>query len=425
MNKFNEVLARDTKNVPKQVCGFSQTVAFSHYNHLSAQLPLDPANNKVVGGDIKEQTIQVFQNIKNIVEGINHEMDDIVRITIFTKNLDDAIVAKKVYKNFFTDYLPTLTTLIVKNIPMRALVQAEAVLTCGEGTIPKAPQAGDLIKLVSDTKDAPKCKCSSHSVAFSHYNNLTTQYPIDPKTNALVDGGIQAQVRQTLQNIKSILTSIDVPFDDIVKVNIYVKDLKYKKDIKEIYTTFFPDSAIARTIGYFPALSIVQVVDINCEGALVQMDATVSFGDGTPPQEIEDRHGIVIKFKNTNSAPRCAISSQSVAFSHYNHISAQLPIDAATKKIVSEDFEKQVKKCLTNIKNIIKSTKHSIEDVVKLNIFVKDIKKIDLVTKVLKTFFTKKLPAGRIVEVAKIDSKALVQIDAIVANAEGTPPEIK
>lgn len=41
-NKVNSLLARNTENAPKSIGSYSQTVAFSHYNHISAQLPLDP-----------------------------------------------------------------------------------------------------------------------------------------------------------------------------------------------------------------------------------------------------------------------------------------------------------------------------------------------------------------------------------------------
>lgn len=424
MSKLNAVLARNIESAPKGICGFSQTVAFSHYNHLSAQLPIDVKTGKLVAGGIKEQAIQAFKNIESVVKGINHVMSDIARITIFTKSLKDAEATKEVYKTFFASYVPTLTTVVVKNIPMEALVQVEAIVTNGEGTIPNAPQAGDLIKIVNNTKNAPECNSCSQSVSFSHYNHLSAQLPIDVKTGKLVVGGIKEQLKQALQNVKNVLLGMDIPFDDIVKVTIYVKDLKGKEEIKEVYKTFLPDSAIARTVGYYPALSIVEVCDIDL-GALVQVEVTVSHGDGTPPQAVEDRHGIVIKANNTNKAPRACISSQTVAFSHYNNITMQLPIDATTKELVSGDIEKQTIKCLDNIKNILTSINHEMNDVVKLNIFVKDIKSIDVISKVISTFFSKTIPAGRIVEVCSIDKNALVQIDAVVANAEGTPPEVK
>src|SRR5699024_4986717 len=117
------------------------------------------------------------------------------------------------------------------------------------GTIPNAPQAGNLIKLTNHTSNAPSNVLSSQTVAFSHYNNISAQLPIDPVTGRVVTGGIKAETAQSLKNIKAILNSIDVPMDDVVKVNIFVKNLADVEAVNEVYSTFFPDSSIARTVG--------------------------------------------------------------------------------------------------------------------------------------------------------------------------------
>ena len=57
MSGYNTVLARNTENAPKSSLS-TQSVAFSHYNHLSAQLPLDPKTGKMVAGGVKEQAEQ-------------------------------------------------------------------------------------------------------------------------------------------------------------------------------------------------------------------------------------------------------------------------------------------------------------------------------------------------------------------------------
>ncbi len=420
MSNFNVVLARNTDKAAKGICDFSQTVAFSHYNYLSAQLPLDQVTNELVAGGIKEQAIQSFKNLEEVIKSINHVNDDVIRITMFTKSLTDMAIVAKVYKTIFTSHLPTITQVIVKDIPLNALVQIEAVITCGEGTIPNAPQAGDIVQVITNTDKAPKWDLCSQSIAFSHYNNITTQLPLDPKTNKVVGTTVKEQLKQALTNVKNILLNIDVPFDDIVKVNIYTKDLKNTVAIKEMYKTFFPDSAIARAVDYFPALSIIEVTDLP-QDALVQVETVISHGDGTPPQLIEDRHGLVIEANNTTKVYRCGHLSHSVAFSHYNHISSQFPVDA-DNKLVSGGIKEQTAQCLENMKAILEDVEHDLADVVKLNIFVKNIVDVDAVSEVLKTFFPKLIPAGRIVEVANIDHDALVQIDAVVGNAEGTPP---
>ncbi|MCP1225667.1 RidA family protein [Sebaldella sp. S0638] len=420
MSNYNAVLARNTEKAPQSSL-HSQTVAFSHYNNFSAQLPIDPKTGELVAGGIKDQAEQCFKNIKAIIDSIGHVMDDIVRITIFVKNIKDVDAVNEVYKTYYSSYLPTQTIVAVDALPMNALVQVEALVTNGEGTIPNAPQAGDLIKLTNNTENAPTSSLSTQTVAFSHYNNISAQLPIDPKTGRLVIGGVTEQARQCLKNIKAILESIDVPFDDIVKITVFLKDFSDFEAVNEVYSTFFPDSAIARAVAYVPARTTVAAADLPM-GALVQIEAVVSHGDGTPPQAIEDRHGIIVEANNTENAPKCPISTQTVAFSHYNNISAQLPLDPKTSKIVDGGVKEQTEQCLKNIKAIVESIDHVLEDTVKINIFLKNIGDIEAVNEAYKKFFPNGTPARRIVGVSVLPMNALVQIDAIIGNAEGTPP---
>ncbi len=412
-------LSRNTENAPTSAVS-TQTVAFSHYNNISAQLPVDPKTGKVVAGDVKAQAKQCLANIKAIVESIGHVMNDVVKINIFLKNISDIDAVNAVYATFFQNYLPTRTTVAVAALPMDdALVQIDALISNGEGTTPQKPC--DLVKVAKNTENAPKSPVSTHTVAFSHYNNISAQLPVDPKSGELVAGGVKEQAGQCLKNIKAILESIDVPFDDIVKVNIFLKNLSDIDAVNEVYTTFFPDSAIARTVAYVPARSTVAASALPMD-ALVQIDAVVSHGDGTPPQAVEDRHGIVIKANNTENAPKCALSTQTVAFSHYNHISAQLPLDPKSGELVAGGAKEQAEQCLKNIKAIVESIDHVMDDVVKINLQLKNIADIDAVNEVYKTFFNSDLPARTTVGVSAIPMDALVQIDAVVSNAEGTPP---
>ncbi|NDO80552.1 reactive intermediate/imine deaminase [Citrobacter sp. NCU1] len=422
MSSYNAVLARNTDNAPKDLGPYSQTVAFSHYNNFSAQLPVDPKTGKLVSGGIKEQAEQCFKNIKAIVESINHVMSDVVKITVFVKNIKDIDAVDEMYKSFFPAYVPARTIAAVSALPMEALVQVEALISNGEGTIPNEPQTANLIKLTNNTPNAPMNLLSTQTVAFSHYNNLSAQLPVDPISGRLVTGGVKEQTVQCLKNIKEILQSIDVSFDDVVKVNIFIKNISDISSVNKVYTAFFPDSSIARAAAYLPARTIIAVSALPMD-ALVQIEAVVSHGDGTPPQAVEDRHGLIIEANNTVNAPISSLHTQTVAFSHYNHLSAQLPLDPKTGALVSGGIKEQTQQCLKNIKAIIESIDHALDDVVKVNIFLKDISDIDSVDAVYTTFFPGGIPARRIVGVPALPNAALIQIDAVVANEEGTPPK--
>ncbi|MPY23560.1 reactive intermediate/imine deaminase [Shewanella psychropiezotolerans] len=404
-------ISRNTGDAPESSVS-TQTVAFSHYNNISAQLPLAPKTGKIVAGGVKEQTKQCLENIKAIVESTDHVMDDVVKITIFLKNISDINAVDEVYTTFFQSYVPTRTTVAVAALPMDdALVQIEAIISNGEGTAPQDPC--DLIKVARNTKNAPESSVSTQTVAFSHYNNISGQLPIDPKTGEMVAGGVKEQTEQCLNNIKAILESIDHVMDDVVKTTIFLKNISDIEVINEVCAKFFP--------GYVPARTAVNVSALPMD-ALVQIDTVVSHGDGTPPQLPEDTRLLVIEASNTENAPKVPYS-HTVAFSHYNHISGQLPLDPKTSEMVAGGVKEQAGQCLKNIKAIVESVDHVMDDVVKINIQLKSIADIDAVNEVYTTFFKSDLPARTTVGVSAIPMDALVQIDAVVSNCEGTPPQ--
>ncbi|WP_429077005.1 RidA family protein [Aeromonas veronii] len=412
--------ARNTPHAPQDLSPCTQTVAFSHYNNISAQLPVDPATGKMVSGDVTAQARQCLSNLKAIIESIGHVMDDMVKATIFLKEMADLEAVNAVYREFFPGYLPTRTTLAVAALPLGALVQIDAIISNGEGTFPQAPCP--LIKLARNSDKAPHNPLSTHTVAFSHYNNIGAQLPVEAASGQLVAGGIKEQAGQCLRNIKHVLESIDVPFDDIVKVTVYLTDLADLEAVNEVYTTFFPDSAIARAVAYLPARSVVSAAALPM-GARVQMDAVISHGDGTPPQLVEDRHNLVIRARNTDKAPRSPLHCQTVAFSHYNHLSAQLPIDLATGKILAGCIKEQTAQCLSHIKAIVESIGHVMDDIVKVNIQLGNIADLDAVNAIYTKYFPGYLPARTVIGVSELPAGALVQIDAVISNAESTAPQ--
>ncbi len=403
--------SRNTEHAPASSGLYTQSVAFSHYNNISAQLPVDPKTGKIVAGDVKEQTKQCLTNIKAIVESIDHVMDDVVKITIYLKDISDIDAVNEVYKTFFQSYLPTRTVAAVAALPLAdALIQIDALISNGEGTAPQDPC--DLIKVARNTERAPK-GLYTQTVAFSHYNNIAAQLPVDPKTGSIVAGGVKEQTVQCLNNIKAILESIGHVMDDAVKTTVFLKNLQDIEAVNEVFARFFP--------GYVPARTIVNASALPMD-ALVQIDTVVSHGDGTPPQLPEDTRLLVIEAGNTEDAPEVPYS-HTVAFSHYNHISGQLPVNPKTGELASGGIKEQTAQCLENIKAIVESVDHVMDDAVKMNIQLKNMADIDALNEVYAAFFKGDLPARTVVGVTDIPMNALVQIDAVVSNAEGTPPK--
>lgn len=413
------VARRDAEDAPKSPL-YSQTCAFSHYNNLSAQLPID-AEGEIVSDNVQDQAAQALFNIEAIVESIGHSLTDVIRLSVFLTDIADEEAVDIVIKDFFPTYVPTKTVVGVKALPNpEAKIMIEALIDNGEGTIPNAPQTDGLIKLPNNAANAPVSCTSTQTVAFSHYNNITTQLGLDPQTGRLVVGGVVEETRQALKNVKEIMRSIDIPFDDIVKVTLFVSDINDIPAVNEVYKTFFPDSGIARAVGYVPARTVVPAT--LPYGAKVGVEAVCSWGDGTPPQAIEARHGLIIEASNAAAVPTCPLATQSVAFSHYNNISGQYGVDAEGN-LVEGGAKAEAAQALANIKAIIESVGHVIEDTVKVNIFLADIEDLAAVNEAYLEVFPEGTPARKALAVGTLPKQeAKVLIDAIVANAEGTPP---
>jgi reactive intermediate/imine deaminase len=406
----NAVLARDTNWAPKNAAS-SQTVAFSHYNNLSAQLPINPKTGNMVAGGAKAQAEQCMKNLAAVLDSIGHVMDDTVRLTVMVKNIKDIDAVDEVLGACFANlYKPVRTSYAVADLAMGASVQIEALVSNGEGSMPFAPQPSDVARglraVDRNTNNAPMNALSTQTVAFSHYNNLSAQIGLDA-SGKMIAGGVKEQAEQCFKNIKTILEDIDHVMDHIVRITIFAKSLADIETAKEVYKTFFP--------GYVPALTTVCVAGLP-QDALVQVEAVVSHGDGTPPQPIADTVKLVIEANNTDKAPKSPLSTQTAAFSHYNHISAQLPVDT------NVGVKEQAAQCLQQIKDIVESIDHVMADAVKINIALKNIADLPAVDEAYATFFPGGVPARRVIGVSDLPAGALIQIDAVFGNVEGTPP---
>ena len=99
-----------TEKAPKPVGPYSQAVISGDFVFISGQIPLDPKSSNVVEGGIEAQTVQVLENLKNILESIGLTLDDVVKISVFLSNLNDFQAFNRVYSKYFDKNLPARTT---------------------------------------------------------------------------------------------------------------------------------------------------------------------------------------------------------------------------------------------------------------------------------------------------------------------------
>ena len=116
-----------TENAPKPIGPYSQAVKCGRFIFGSGQIAIDPAAGKIIGENIAEQTERVMKNIKNILESAGYSLEDVVKTTVFLKNIEDYSEFNKVYSKFFSKKFPARTTVGVANLPKNVLIEIDFI----------------------------------------------------------------------------------------------------------------------------------------------------------------------------------------------------------------------------------------------------------------------------------------------------------
>lgn len=95
---------------------------------ISGQLPINPATGELIK-EIKAATGQVLSNIRDLLKKTDLDLSDIVKTTIFLKNIKDFPAVNEVYSEFFPENPPARSTIEVSVLPKDALIEIEAIAT--------------------------------------------------------------------------------------------------------------------------------------------------------------------------------------------------------------------------------------------------------------------------------------------------------
>ena len=116
-----------TGKSPEAIGAYSQGVEKNGILYTSGQIPIDPLTKQLVSGNFSKQVQVVLENIKSIVEEGGFTIDEIVKTTVYLKNLDNFKIVNQVYGNFFKENFPARSAVEVSELPLNAEVEIEAV----------------------------------------------------------------------------------------------------------------------------------------------------------------------------------------------------------------------------------------------------------------------------------------------------------
>jgi len=115
-----------TVKAPKAIGPYSQAIQAGNLLFLSGQIPLDPGSGELVKGDIGEQTRRVLENLKGVLESQHLGMEDVVKVTIFLKDMGNFNQVNEVYAKYFPSSPPARSTVEVARLPRDAGIEIEA-----------------------------------------------------------------------------------------------------------------------------------------------------------------------------------------------------------------------------------------------------------------------------------------------------------
>jgi len=116
-----------TEEAPKPIGAYSQAVKYESLLFISGQIAINPKTNEIEATDIEGQTKQVLANIDAILKEAGLNRNNIIKTTIYLKNINDFGKVNEIYNQFFGKHKPARATIEVSNLPKNALVEIEAI----------------------------------------------------------------------------------------------------------------------------------------------------------------------------------------------------------------------------------------------------------------------------------------------------------
>ena len=120
----------NTNEAPGAIGPYSQAIKANGFLFVSGQLPVVPATGQFAEGGVSGQTRQSLENVKAILAAAGCTLDDVVKTTVFIKDMNDFGAVNTAYAEYFTQDCPARACIEVARLPKDALVEIEVIAVC-------------------------------------------------------------------------------------------------------------------------------------------------------------------------------------------------------------------------------------------------------------------------------------------------------
>jgi 2-iminobutanoate/2-iminopropanoate deaminase len=120
-----------TESAPKAIGPYSQAIKVGDFIYTAGQGGMDPKTGEIVSGGIEAETRQVLTNIKNILEAAGSSLEQVVKTTVYLRDMQDFAAMNGVYATFFPTNPPARTTVQAAALPRGIAVEIDTVAIAG------------------------------------------------------------------------------------------------------------------------------------------------------------------------------------------------------------------------------------------------------------------------------------------------------
>lgn len=115
------------ENAPKAIGPYSAGIKIGNFVYTAGQLGIDPATGDFIEGGVEAETRQALQNLKAVLEAAGTSLENVIKTTVFLRDMNDFAAMNAVYAQFFTANYPARSAVQVARLPKDGAVEIEAV----------------------------------------------------------------------------------------------------------------------------------------------------------------------------------------------------------------------------------------------------------------------------------------------------------
>ncbi|MGK6352050.1 RidA family protein [Parapedobacter sp. DT-150] len=125
MSTTNEII--NTTQAPAPIGPYNQAIKAGNTLYVSGQIALSPETGQLVQGTVADEAHQVLRNVRAVLDAAGYRFTDVVKTTIFLRDMDDFAAVNAVYAEYFTEQAPARETVAVAGLPKNVNVEISVI----------------------------------------------------------------------------------------------------------------------------------------------------------------------------------------------------------------------------------------------------------------------------------------------------------